>query len=585
MTRAITVVQQAADALSNRLRVAILTRQIARAEAYAHPQKDNQAPIVFFNASTRLYGLSLNAAFASLTAWGLRLVATPVVHFVCWAGMTHCVLGTNRENLTAPPPCAGCMAQSRRLYAGAQVRGWNFKEDPGLKDALQSLNVAELSVFEYPFAPVGQVSIPGGQIKIPLGRLALPSIRWALRLYTLSDDQPTRGLLRSYIQSAYCLAGEFTKLLTEIRPATVLIFNGALYPEATARWVADQMGIRTVAHEVGFQRYSTFFTEGEPTAYPIHIPDEFELNEAQNRQLDTYLEQRFQGKFSMAGIQFWPEMRGLDESFLKRAAEFKQIVPVFTNVVYDTSQVHANVVFSHMFAWLDLIARLIHSHPQTLFVIRAHPDEMRPGKISQESVQAWVERTGLKEHPNVVFIPSREFVSSYELIQRSKFVMVYNSSIGLEATLLGKAVLCGGKARYTQYPGCKEHSTVFFPQSVEKFEQQAEEFLDENCQSTLHAPAEFLRNARRFLYYQLYRTSLPMDEFIREGRRPGFVQLRRFSWQQLLPENSLTMRVLARGIIYRQGIGCESEPVGHTDVLGKDHSKGAAPFILPATEY
>ena len=59
---------------------------------------------------------------------------------------------------------------------------------------------------------------------------------------------------------------------------------------------------------------------------------------------------------------------------------------------------------------------------------------------------------GATSLPNVVFIDSQEYISSYELIQRSKFVMVYNSSIGLEAALMGKPVLCGGQGRYTQIP-------------------------------------------------------------------------------------------------------------------------------------
>jgi hypothetical protein len=142
-------------------------------------------------------------------------------------------------------------------------------------------------------------------------------------------------------------------------------------------------------------------------------------------------------------------MRGLDESFAQKAVQFQQIVPIFTNVVYDTSQVHANTVFPQMFAWLDLVHGLIQEHPETLFVIRAHPDEMRAGKQSRESVPDWVEKNQVDRLSNVIFVGPTEYLSSYELIQRSKFVMVYNSSIGLEAALMGKAVLCGGKARYT----------------------------------------------------------------------------------------------------------------------------------------
>ena len=306
--------------------------------------------------------------------------------------------------------------------------------------------------------------------------------------------------------------------------------------------MAQAYGLPVVTHEVGMQRLSAFFSRGEATAYPIHIPESFELTPAQNARLDAYLENRFQGKFTMAGIRFWPEMQGLDEAFLRKAAGFRQVVPVFTNVVYDTSQVHANVLFPHMFAWLEAVLKLVRSHPETLFVLRAHPDEMRPGskKQSRESVRDWVRANGVDRLDNVVFIDSQEYLSSYELVGRSKFVLLYNSSIGLEAALLGKAVLCGGRARYTQYP------MVYFPASQEDFCRQAEELLQAG---EIEVPPEFRRNARRFLYYQLYRASLPLDRYLESAPRAGFVQLRPFSWQDLLPENSPALRVIVEGIL------------------------------------
>jgi hypothetical protein len=369
----------------------------------------------------------------------------------------------------------------------------------------------------------------------------LPSIRWALRRYTLSDDEDTRYLLRQYLLSAYNVANEFRAFLEDVKPSAAVIFNGILYPEASARWVAQQRGLRVITHEVSFQRFSAFFSNGEATAYPIDIPEEFELTQPQNARLNAYLEQRFQGKFTMAGIRFWPEMRGLDEAFLQKASRFRQLVPIFTNVVYDTSQVHANQVFEHMFAWLDLVLDIIRAHPETLYVIRAHPDEMRPGtaKQSRESVRQWVEQNGVATLPNVVFIDSQEYVSSYELIQRAKFICVYNSSIGMEAALMGVPVLCGGKARFTQYP------IVFFPETPQDYRQDFETFL---AAAAIEAPPEFERNARRFLYYQLFRASLGFENYLQDGGRKGYVQLKPFSWQALLPMNSPTIDVLVRGI-------------------------------------
>ena len=105
---------------------------------------------------------------------------------------------------------------------------------------------------------------------------------------------------------------------------------------------------------------------------------------------------------------------------------------------------------------------------------------------------------------------------------------------------MGKPVLCGGQARYTQYP------IVFFPQSQQAYREQTEAFLADGA---IEMPEEFRRNARRFLYYQLYRTSLPMERYLQAGPRMGFVELKPFEWQELSPENSIPIRVLRDGIL------------------------------------
>ena len=69
---------------------------------------------------------------------------------------------------------------------------------------------------------------------------------------------------------------------------------------------------------------------------------------------------------------------------------------------------------------------------------------------------------------------------------------------------------------------------------------------------SLPVPEEFKRHARRFLYYQLFKASLPFDEFIEAHPTAGYVQLKSFSWQELTVERSQTMRVLVEGIVQHQ---------------------------------
>jgi hypothetical protein len=85
------------------------------------------------------------------------------------------------------------------------------------------------------------------------------------------------------------------------------------------------------------------------------------------------------------------------------------------------------------------------------------------------------------------------------------------------------------------------------PESPSDLERLVEKFLQAE---QIEIPAEFQRNARRFLYYQFYRVSLPMDDFLQEGEKQGAVYLKPFSWQQLLPENSTAMRVIRDGILH-----------------------------------
>lgn len=519
----------------------------------ANAPKAVKKPVIFFNASTRLSGLSLNSAFSLLTSWALRLQGVPVIHFVCRAALSPCVLGTNQNNPQNPPPCRECIRQSEAAYHHTTVEWLRPGQHPKLEASLQGLDTNQLTQFTHQ--------------GMSLGELILPSLRWILRCYHIPDDNKTRWLFRRYIISAWQASQQFAALCDEVRPQAVVLFNGMFYPEAAVRWTARQQGIKCITHEVNLRPFSAYFTTKEATIRSIDIPEGFQLDQKQEAQLDTYLEERFKGNFAMAGIRFWPEMRGLDEVFLERAASFKKIVPVFTNVIFDTSQEHANTVFPHMFAWLEMVLEIIGKHPDTLFVIRSHPDESRPGKTSRESVAQWVKDNQVDEIPNVLFVTPDEHISSYELIKRSSFVMTYNSTIGLEAVLLNVAALVAGKAHYTQMP------TVYFPDTPQAFRRQAESFLQSGKVSL---PPEYRRNARRFLYYQLFLSALTFEDYIEDdGIWKGYVKLKPFSWQALMPDNSPTMQTITDGILNDKPFLMPKDKViqEHT---GKNRGTGAA---------
>ena len=507
------------------------TIHLARAVAANSVEDEARKPVIFFNASTRIRGHSLNAAFSLLASWAVRLQGAPVIHFVCQAGMSRCLQGTNQDNANQSMPCRKCLSQSRANFAASNTCYFTYQRDLQLAAALEKLNLESLLQYERPFEDG----------KIPLGALVLASVRWRLRRLTLVDDEPTRFLTREFILSAWNVVVEFDRLLERTKPQAVVLFNGQTSPEAAVYWLAEKRNVRDITHEVSMYPLSGFFTAGQATALPMQIAQDFELTTEQNTRLDELMQTRFQGKFSMAGIRFFPEIKGLDEAFLHKTTGFKQIVPIFTNVIFDTTQQHSNTLFPNMFAWLDQVLELIKKHPETLFVVRAHPDEVRPGKVSRESVAMWIERTGAARLSNLIFIPPEEFFSSYELIRLSKFVMVYNSTIGLESSIMGVPVLGAGSSRFTDF------GTVFFPASAEAYLMLLEDFLSKDEVKIL---PEQIRNSRRFFYHHYFIASLRFGEFLEPATMSGFVKWKKFPLQRLSTSASPSIRALADGILH-----------------------------------
>lgn len=502
-----------------------LVRQVDRVKAFLAGRaipRPASPPIVFFNASTRIHRLSLNAAFGLLAGWGVRLAGVPVVQAVCRTATPQCPLGTDRTDLDRDPPCRRCTSFSRRAF---REPGLEWLEPEAMSSesrrALEAASFADLLAWE----------AEGLQI----GELVLPSLRWVLRRHDLEPRDDVVRLARRYVAGAAALARRFGALVERIRPAGLVVFNGIMFPEAVAREVFRRAGIRVVTHEVGLRPFSAFFSHEHATFRRIEPEVDPISTDAERTRLDRYLSERFDGRFTMAGIRFWPDILPIPDELRRRLEAGPPAVVVFTNVVFDTSQVHANTIYPSMFAWLEDVRSAIERHPDQTFIVRAHPDEDRPGKQSRQSVRDWVRHAGVDRLPNVVFVPPEAGLSSYDLFRFARLALVYNSSIGLEASIAGLPVLCAGRARYS------EAGAAVLPVSAEEYRRLLDRALEGG---EFGMPADHRENARRFLDFELFRASLDFSPFLQDRPgHPGMVEFRDFDPADLLHSDDLTVVV------------------------------------------
>lgn len=498
-----------------------IERQVQQIEE-CHDQ-NHLAPVLFFNATSGPGSMSFNSIAGLLVSWSLRVAGQKVMHLVCRRGMPKCIQGTNWRDLHQPMPCKQCFSLRSALFPRHLSR--YIEGDSEVQDELPGVDqrsLDDLAGFVYE--------------GVDLGQLCLPSVGWALRRLHLSSIPEAQQLLWDYLQGGIRIVNAFQRLVEQNELHSVVAFNGTFFPEAIIRALALKRGLHVVTYEVGFRSSSLFLSHDIASDCPVRVPEDFQMDENQQAEFDRYLAKRMQGDFTMGGVRFWPEMKGISPELRHKVEAYRQVVTVFTNVVFDTSQTHANTIFESMFDWLDETMRLAATHLETLFIVRAHPDELRPGKESQEAVGQWLEARGHLGLPNLIFMAPTEYVSSYELIGLSHLCIVYNSTIGLEAVLLGTPVVTGAQAKYSG------EKVTHAPSSREAYRDMVTSFLEGGVPSV---PEAWQQRARRFMYYLLFRESLDLSMFIEST-----VSSIKFTEALALhPDNSLEMSIIYDGII------------------------------------
>jgi len=506
-----------------------VARQVGELERWieAHAPPPKGPPVILFSATSHLHRPTLAALAILLTGWSLRLAGHRVVYFHCRRGLSQCVLGANRSGVVEPPPCDICVTYRSQLYPASH-------SVPLSMPAIGKDQLAE--AVPYDWQSLSSFERHG----IPFGRLALPSLRWIERVGTLTGTEYQTRMLREFILSGLNLVAEFDQMIARIPPLAVIGWNGVHYPEAVVGNAARRQNLRAISVETGFSTPSLFFTDGYAAQYDIAVPDDFELSPQEDHELDNLLSARRGGNIITAGRMIATAQRGLSDDLSARLSAFQFVVPIFTNVAWDTSQAFADQFFPNMFDWLDATLAQARNFPNTAFVVRAHPDEVRKGKPSREPVGAWLAGTQYANTPNVIFVGPDDRTSSYLLVDRAKFCVVYNSTIGIEAAIQGAYVLAGGWSRYRR-SGIGRHIN------------SRAEYLDVLCgllnQPHTVTPDPIWRPRARQLMYYCYRyASLDLGELIEPLEYPEF-GFKPFAPKRLVPEMSPVLETIVRGIV------------------------------------
>ena len=305
-----------------------------------------------------------------------------------------------------------------------------------------------------------------------------------------------RRTLEELLLSAERVRRATDGMLAELRPDAVLALNGKFFAEAIVLAAAQRLGIPVWTYERGNRR-DTVVLSPTATAVPFDASGlmnglERGLDAAQRATIDRYLRRRQevgngQVRFVAAGA------RRLEPPPARRR------VVLFTNLIWDSAVVGEDTLFEHMFEWVETTVRAVADAPDVHLTVRVHPAEVRvywhPTRQRVADVLAASFPSGLPA--NVRLVDAEEPVDSYALIRMADLVLVYSSTVGLEAAALGRRVVVAANSSYAAAP------FVIRPASRRAY-------LREVVAGEPAPPPEAAELARRFMYRLYFEQMLPV---------------------------------------------------------------------------
>ena len=174
----------------------------------------------------------------------------------------------------------------------------------------------------------------------------------------------------------------------------------------------------------------------------------YNLSDEQVEKILDYSKNKTHSKSKVDNIMLHGDDNKLSNEIISRMREnYKYIDTLFTNVSFDADIFYRSNVFSSMRDWtLKTIEYYLNSlNKKRALIVRIHPAEIitDKGKSKDPILPLLLNKYG-NNNENIVFIDSKDKVSSYSLAEKSDTCLVYGSKIILELALFKKKLIsCG----------------------------------------------------------------------------------------------------------------------------------------------
>lgn len=276
-----------------------------------------------------------------------------------------------------------------------------------------------------------------------IDRLAYLNAVWARKGETGIDPGTERRSAEQLVESQRAITA-----LLDRHPQDLLFVPGGICA-TSGLWLRTgrARGIRVSTYDSGGYGVLLLAADGIacqlhdiPRAYAV-LRDETQVAE-ERRLVIGYAEEEI-GKRRAGTDKFSSQVKGASG----KRPEYEGGVLIALNSPWDSAALGLHAVFETTQDWIVQTVRHVLEHSQAPVLVRQHPVERLPIARSVDDTRALL-RQHFGDHPRLHFIGAEDPVNSYDLMEQVAAVVVYTSTVGVEAVAHGKLVITESTSYY-----------------------------------------------------------------------------------------------------------------------------------------
>lgn len=430
----------------------------------------------------------VHTALEAVWIHALRIAGAEVKLVVCDGAFRACDVHRTTASPRGPLACQDCQASTFSNLARLRL-DWE-----GIHSYIprSTRGVIRYFVNDLPAEALFEATWKGQ----PVGEWAKSSALNHFRYYLPEPNDPVFvRVARETLEAALLSYEAAAVLFDEFAPDVVVVMNGRFAPHRVVLELAKQRGARVITHERGRQDGNYRVVDGgavHDLADLHRVAADWQpiaLRADQLHRVDHIFEQRRWGK-NLNWVPFSPPPQDVAGLRARLRLDDRPLVTCFTSSDDELATIPAwsEGAFPRSLDWLPATLDIAARHPELLFVIRVHPNLARMG--ANPAAIAQVEALGRQMPENCRMVGPTEDISTYTLADITDLVVIYCSTVGLEAALFGKPVVAVAQGWYGDAPWLRR---------VER----PEDYENAICEGVLAKPSrEVARRALRTAYHR-----------------------------------------------------------------------------------